>query len=55
MKFTQISQWGFRYAVLVPNLAAWGGVQLISDCLEVLNMHAMRSRVGHGVEAVRVA
>jgi hypothetical protein len=55
MKFARISQRGVLDAFLVLILVAQGGVQLISNCLEVLNMHAMRLRVGHGVEAVRVA
>jgi hypothetical protein len=36
-------------------LAVLGGVRLGFDCLWVLSVGVMRSRVGHKVEAVRVA
>jgi hypothetical protein len=55
MKFVQILQWGFLDTASVSILAIRGGVQLSFDCFRVLSVGAMRSRVGHKVEAVRVA
>jgi hypothetical protein len=55
MKFARILQRGFLDTVSVPILAIQGGVWLGSDCLWVLNVCAMWSRVGHRIEVVRVA
>jgi hypothetical protein len=55
MKFAQILQRGFLDIVSVLILAVQGGVRLGSGCLWVLSMCAMRSQVGHRVEAVWVA
>jgi hypothetical protein len=55
MMFVRIMQRGFLDTALVLILAARGGVRLSFDCLRVLSMGAVWSRVGHRVEAVRVA
>jgi hypothetical protein len=55
MKFTQILHRGFLDKVSVPILAVRGGVRLSLNCLCVRSVCAMWSRVGHRVEAVRVA
>jgi hypothetical protein len=55
MKFAQISQRGFLDTGSVLILAVRGGVWFDSDCLRVLSVYVTRSRVSHGVEAMRVA
>jgi hypothetical protein len=54
MKFVRIMQRGFLDTASVSILAVRGGVQLGFDCLWVLSVGAMWSRVGHRVEAVPV-
>jgi hypothetical protein len=46
---------GFLDTVSVPILVVRGGVKLGSNCLWVLSVCAMWSRVGHRVEVVQVA
>jgi hypothetical protein len=55
MKFVRILQRGFLDTTSVLILSVWVGVRLGFDCLWVLSMGAMQSRVNHRVEGVRVA